>query len=524
MEEVATREILWNVNTLPNIITMYAIMVLSMIVGFCGLFSHAQLIAQGKEDPKHLGSIFIRFGDAIKDVLFQKRTIREKTAGFAHSFIYIGFIALLFTTTMVFIDNDLGIRIYQGDFYLAVTLLSDTLGFGVLIGLAIFAHRRYVKKSDLIHNQSADKLLLSLLALLIAQGFILEALRIHHGEVSGTPDKWALYSPVGYLLSKIFWSFSANVAKNMHFIMWWFHSLTVFFFIAVLPYTKFLHIIASSANLYFRRSGRVAGALKSPGDIEKMVESGQEFAIGLGTIKDYTWKQLLDLDSCTSCGRCQEVCPAYVTNKPLSPKWMILDTRNHALSLHADGKFGDSKLPSPLKSMDNFLLKNMLLFKSGLVKNSSESLKEGYHYQNDGKFRAKNELVQKSALNLGSNADQRISGEVMSQDVFWSCTTCMACVEACPVGINHVEQIVENRRNMVLMQGEVPTEAQKALKALENRGNPYGPPQDRINWIEGLDVPILKAGEAVDYLYWVGCVSAFDKRKQKIARSLVTIM
>jgi Fe-S oxidoreductase len=112
----------------------------------------------------------------------------------------------------------------------------------------------------------------------------------------------------------------------------------------------------------------------------------------------------------------------------------------------------------------------------------------------------------------------------MDPAVFWSCNTCYACVQACPVGINHVDQIVENRRNLALMHGEIPHEAQSTLRALENRANPYGDPNDRANWLEGLDVTILKPGDSVDYLYWVGCVSAYDPRKQKIARSLVTIM
>ena len=112
----------------------------------------------------------------------------------------------------------------------------------------------------------------------------------------------------------------------------------------------------------------------------------------------------------------------------------------------------------------------------------------------------------------------------MDKDVFWSCTTCYACVEACPVGINHVDQIISNRRNMVMMQGDVPSEAQASLRLLESQSNPYGPADERSNWFNDLDIPIVKAGDSVDYLYWVGCVSAYDPRKQKIARSLVKIM
>lgn len=519
MEELATREILWNIGTLPNVLTMYGLMVIAMIIGGIGLYRHAELVTSGKPSPGNLGSYPTRLKNFITDVIFQRRTLKSATPGVAHTLVYLGFLALLFATTAVFVEHDLGIPIYRGDFYLMTTLFSDVLGIGVLFGVFVFAHRRYIVKADLVHSRCADGILLGLLALLIVQGFCVEGLRIHYGEITGNPDKWANYSPIGLLFSKFFWGFSDTATKTLHYVNWWFHTATVFFAIAIAPHTKFLHIIASSFNLFFNKTNRPKGALPFPGDIEKMVEAGDEFSVGLGTIKDYTWKQLLDLDACTSCGRCQEVCPAYRSGKPLSPKWIILDSRNHALALHHEGKLTPSKLPAPVQKLDSTLLGSLLLRGSGLVKEET-----GWKYGDEGKFRAKNELVQKAALSIGKSPEQRISGEVIDSQAFWSCTTCMACVEVCPVGINHVDQIVENRRNMVLMQGEVPHEAQKTLKALENRGNPYGPPEGRVEWCEGLNVPILKAGDSVDYLYWVGCVSAFDKRKQKIAKSLVKIM
>jgi Fe-S oxidoreductase/nitrate reductase gamma subunit len=520
MEELATREIMWNIGTLPNVVTMYSLMVLALIIGGAGLLRQSELVRSGKPSPAHEGDLKGRILDSVRDVIFQRRTIRSFTPGVAHTLVYVGFLALLFATTVVFIEHDLGIPIYRGNFYLFVTFLADMLGIGVLFGVMIFAHRRYIAKADLVHSRGVDAMLLIVLALLIVQGFVVEGLRIHHGEISGNPDRWAAFSPIGLLVSKLFWGLSIEATKTVHYLNWWFHTITVFAAIAIAPYSKFLHIIASSVNLFFNRTKKPPGALPFPGDIEKMVEAGEEFSVGLGTIKDYSWKQLLDLEACTSCGRCQDACPAYRSGKPLSPKWMILDTRNHAMILNNEGKLGSSKLKGPLFSLDQNLAKNLLLKGSGIVPQKEG----GYEYADGGVFRGKNELVQKSALKLGANADQRISGEVIDSETFWSCTTCMACVEACPVGINHVDQIVENRRNMVLMQGEVPTEAQKTLKALENRGNPYGPPEARTEWIGELKVPVVKAGDEVEYLYWVGCVSAFDKRKQKIARSLVTIM
>ena len=510
----ASREILWNVSHPANSIIMYALMVLALGVAGIGILRHAEIWISGRPDKDRNQSWVQRFIDLYTWGLFQQGVVREKVPAVAHTLIYVGFLTLLFATTMVFIDHDLGIRIYEGNFYLAVTILSDTLGLGALIGSLIAAHRRYITKASFLHNRLADGLMLYSFILLIVQGFLIEGLRIH---VTGDP--WAIYSPVGLLVAKFFWALPDSASRHLHFFLWWFHTITVFTVIAVAPYTKFFHIIASSANLYFRFSERPKGALPHPGDLEKMMETGDDFKVGLATIKDYSWKQLMDLDACTSCGRCQDNCPAYMSGKPLSPKWLILDSRNHMLALHADGKLIDSKIPSPLQSLDGALTKNLYLSSSGVTPNA-----DGGGYSAKGAYRGENSLVQNSVLKLGGSVDAKISGEVMAEDVFWSCTTCMACVQVCPVGINHVDQIVENRRNMVVMEGKVPHEAQKTLRALENRQNPYGAPEDRIKWLEGLNVKILKEGDSVDYLYWVGCVSAFDPRKQKIAKALVTLM
>ncbi len=510
----AHREILWNVGSLANVVVMYGLLALSLAIGVAGVFRRIELWSSGKLDSRHLGNWNKRFEDLFNLGFAQQRVVREKSAAIFHTLIYVGFLILLFTTTMVFIDHDLGIRIYKGEFYLAVTILSDLFGLGLLLGCLIAAHRRFIAKPDLLHSAFQDWLLLGILSLLVVQGFLLEGLRIH-----ATNDIWASYSPVGFLVAKFFWGLSEQSSSAIHYLIWWFHTITVFACVAIFPYSKLFHVLSSSANLFFRDSFRPRGALKHPGDLEKLMDGAEEFSIGSATIKDYSWKGLLDLDACTSCGRCQDNCPAYLSGKALSPKWLILDTRNHALALNAKGQMQKSRLPNWLQRIDGFLIEKLLLSGSGLSKDP-----ETNHLAYKNLQRANNTLVQNSALALGGSADARISGEVLDPSVFWSCTTCMACVEACPVGINHVEQIVENRRNMVLMQGEVPNEAQKTLKALETRGNPIGAPADRIKWLEGLDVPILKAGDKVDYLYWVGCVSAYDPRKQKIARALVTLM
>lgn len=514
MENInATREILWNVNSTTNVVLMYLAMLAGMFVAGVGILRHIEFWASGKPAPEHTGNFLERFKSIFSGSLMQKGVVRETLPAIAHTLIYLGFLALLFATTMVFIDHDLGIKIYQGNFYLGITILSDILGFGLIIGVVLLAHRRYIQKADLVHSKFQDAFFLIALVVICLQGYVLEGLRIYV-----TNDPWQEYSPVGLLFAKFFWFLSPESARVIHYLTWWFHALSVFALFALLPYTKFFHVFASSINLYFKKSGRPKGALKFSGDIEQLLENGEEFSLGTETIKDYSWKMLMDLDACTSCGRCQDACPAYNSGKVLSPKWLILDTRNHGLLLNSKESLGDTLLPSGLNKLDGKLTTDFLLKGSGVEKKEG---KDGY--TSKGAFRAMNENVQNAVNTLGVSPEQKIAGDVMDADVFWACNTCMACVEACPVGINHVDQIVENRRNMLMMHGELPSEAQDTLRALENRQNPYGPPEDRIKWTEGLDVPILKPGSEVDYLFWVGCVSSFDPRKQKIAKALVKI-
>ncbi len=510
----AGREILWNVHSAANIVLLYLFLAIALAIAAGGILRHAEFWLSGKPAPERQRHWPLRLLDLYTWGLFQQGVVRERVPAVAHTLIYVGFLVLLFTTSMVFVDFDLGFHIYNGRFYLAVTVLSDIFGLGVLLGCMLLAHRRYIEHADLVHNRGADSLMLYSLMLLIVQGYALEGLRIQ-----ATEDPWALYSPVGLLVSKFFWQLTPSGASMLHLLLWWFHTLTVYALIALAPYSKFFHIVASSANLFFRFTPRPKGALPYPGDLAQMMEGSDEFKVGISTIKDYTWKQLLDLDACTSCGRCQDVCPAYLSGKPLSPKWLILDTRNHALALHSQGQLAPSSLPSPLLKMDQLLTQNLFLPLSGVVAQES-----GKGYSSAGKYRGRNTLAQNSALLLGACAEQKIAGEVIEQNVFWSCTTCMACVQACPVGINHVDQIVENRRNLVLMEGTLPVEAQKTLRAIETRYNPYGAQEDRAKWADGLGVKILKAGDSTDYLYWVGCVSSFDPRKQKIARAMVKLM
>jgi len=509
----ASREVLWNVSGIGNVVAMYSVFALSGLICGWGMLRRIRLYAGGKSDRSRLGDWNRRFEIIWTNVLNQASVQRDPTVKVFHNLIFYGFIVLLFTTTMVLIDHDLGVKIYQGQFYLVVTVLSDAFGLLFLLGVCHAFHRRFIVRPDRLHSTRADVLLLGVLAALAIQGFVLEALRI-----KVTQDPWRAYSFVGYAVSGVFWPLSAESARIVHFLVWWAHSLTVFAAFALIPYSKFLHVIASSANLFFREIRRPKGALRYPGDIEKIMEASLadesgEFRIGVSNLSDLSWKQRLDLDACTSCGRCQAVCPAYASGKILSPKWLILDSRDHMLKLQATGKLDEGRT-SVLDSIDEALLSSYVLDHDYSTHGSGVGFPE----------RAANPLVQRAALDVGSSPEEKFAGEVMDEDVYWSCTTCRACMEVCPVGIEHVDLILDVRRSMALMEGTIPPEAQNSLRAIETRGNPFGPAESRANWADGLNVRMLEAGDSVDVLYWVGCVSSFDKRKQKIARSLALIL
>jgi Fe-S oxidoreductase len=214
-------------------------------------------------------------------------------------------------------------------------------------------------------------------------------------------------------------------------------------------------------------TSRPRGSLKRP-DLEALINSGAEnFTLGVTSLLDTTWKQRLDHDTCIECGRCDNNCPANQAGKQLSPMSIILNQRNLAR--------------------------------------------------------------QASALPHGSSEQQALMGKPLVGEIIpaislWECRTCYACVEVCPVGIDHLDHIVELRRSEVLMKGEMPAEAQTMLRALETRGNPLGSQDDRVSWISKAGFKVLKPGEKVEFLYWIGCATTFDPRKQKVAHDLVKIL
>ena len=245
----------------------------------------------------------------------------------------------------------------------------------------------------------------------------------------------------------------------------WAHVLLILGFLAYLPHSKHLHIATAAINVYFGRT-RLRGRLEPLRFDDETPE--EEMRFGVGTVQDLTWKQMMDAFSCTECGRCQDACPAYATGKVLSPKLVIMGVRDH---LFEEGPkalaAGDTSSPTPL-----------------------------------------------------------VAETAQLEEMAWDCVTCGACVEACPVNIEHIDHIVDLRRHLVMVESRFPGEAEPMLRDVERQGNPWGKPQaERADWAEGLGVRVLEPGEPPpEVLYWVGCAASFDERARESARATAKLL
>jgi Fe-S oxidoreductase len=447
----ATRPVLWNIT---HVWVMYVMFVVSVIVAGYGVYRRAAMWRRGLPANR-----FDRPADRLKmlfkHALGQRRAIREKYAGFFHTFIYAGFIILTAATTVVMLDYDFGLSIMRGAFYLYFqSFVVDVFGALVLIGVGIAAARRLaIKPAKLVYN-GESLLILAAIFLIALTGFLIEGWRI-----AATNDPWGPWSPFGYAVARASQSLmSVEAMKTAHVATWWAHAVLVFGFIAWSPYTKMIHALTGPLNIYAARLAPSGAALKAL-DFDRLAETGEP--MGVKTLAGFTWKDLLDLDACTECGRCTSVCPANTAGKELSPRDLILDLRNFARS------DGDSAFAAPI------------------------------------------------AATIPSAAAESL----------WQCTTCGACMEACPVFIEQATKIVDLRRYLVMEESDFPDTMQEAITSLESRGHPFrGTQSSRMDWAGGLNVKTIAEARDAEVLLWVGCGGALIERNQKVVRATAQLL
>ncbi len=390
-------------------------------------------------------------------VLGQRKLFQRLVPGLMHAFIFWGFLVLFPTIVIALIGAvDRGSTLpwlgRQGWFASLVDLFVVLVLVGVVAAVAIRSVQRPARFSG--SHVGEAYLILGLIA-----GIVVTLLLWHASRVALALNEWpAGWSPVSKGLSHLFGP--GETTRVLERVFVWAHVGIIVSFLAYLPHSKHLHIATAAINVWFGRT-------RAPGRLEPLrfdAEDEADLRFGTATVADLTWKQMIDAFSCTECGRCQDVCPAYATGKILSPKLLIMGVRDQ---LFAEGP-----------------------------------------------------------LALAGGELSPIVGNGVPEEMVWDCVTCGACVEACPVSIEHVDHIVDLRRQLVMVDSSFPAEAEPMLRDVERAANPWGKPQvDRAAWAEGLGVRILEPGDpAPEVLYWVGCAASFDERARTAAESTAKLL
>lgn len=403
---------------------------------------------------------------------------RDPVAGVAHLFVFYGFLVLFAGTCILAFQDDfarpmLGFDFWHGSFYLGYSLFLDVFGAALTVGLLLFAAKRWlVRPARLEYARPAplpdpydrrryalgDAVFVGSLFFLAVTGFFLEALRI-----AETLPSFEVWSPFGWLLGHTLHDLGVGRtrAAAAHHALWWVHGLTAITWVAAIPFTKAVHMLAGPAAVAVRdeQAGR---------QLQSLPAGARGADVGYSLISDLDWRHLLDLDACTKCGKCHVACPAAASGAPLSPRDLVLDLREFA-----EGAIGV-----------------------------------------------------RSSLHVGPLFDQSASlFDVVRPETIWACTTCMACVEICPVGIEHVPIVVDLRRQLV-ERGELDPQLQSTLETIYTTGNSFGEPKrKRARWTRELPFEVKDIRkEQAELLWFVGDYASFDARNQRVTKALARIL
>lgn len=427
------------------------------------------------------------------NVFGQKKLLKDKKSGIIHVMFFYGFILVQFGA-IDFILKGLvpGTHLPLGPLYPGFTFFQELVTLMILVAVFWAFHRRYVEKLVRLKRNFKSGLVLIfigglMLSVLVGNGMSL----IWHGHEASWTE------PIASLVSVAFSWVGETGSIAIFYVAWWVHLLFLLAFLVYVPQSKHAHLIAGPANVYFNR-------LEKPGKLTKIdFEDETQETFGVGKIEDFTQHQLIDLYACVECGRCTNMCPATGTGKMLSPMDLILKMRDH-LTNH--GAAITQKQPwVPTFAFSNTKGNQIALAAAG-------------------------KGVQESAAGLAYSPS--LIGDVITEEEIWACTTCRNCEDQCPVMNEHVDKIIDLRRYLVLTEGKMDADAQRAMQNIERQGNPWGlNRKERENWRdERTDVVIptvkelKKSGEEFEYLFWVGSMGSYDNRSQKIALSFAKLL
>jgi ferredoxin len=435
---------------------------------------HLRIFAVARPS-RPFASVPLRIGGLFEYAFGQRKMFKDPSAAVMHAGIFWGFVLLTIGTANIALGGLIEAvlsRPLDGALWVAVMAMQNVLAVVVLvaIGYAIF-RRVVIRPARLTLNRHALEILWLIGAVvateLLAQAFEVAA----YGPIEGA----FIANALGAALTGL----GEPLNQALFGILWWAHIVLVAVFLCYLPFGKHYHIATAIPNILLRK-------LAPRGQLPAMDLEAEDAVFGVRTVADLSWKDLLDGFTCTECGRCQQACPAYSTGKPLNPKTFIMGIRHEAVAAEA----GLPLIPNSPGVRATFGLDDTL---------RPEAL----------------------ARPLVDSA--------IPYDAVWDCLTCGACVEACPVTIEHVDKIVGLRRNLVLEDSRFPAELIAAFKGMESVANPWGqPPSARLDWAKGLPFPVRTVAEvkraggldALEVLYWVGCAAAFDDRNRRVARAV----
>lgn len=448
----ATRQLYWNTDG-KGLMYIFALIALGIfMVGLCRRIKSWQ---QGRRN--HDAHLSLKVKKVLLDLVkHEKGLFKGNFRRLMHLGIFYGFIILLFGTLMIALQDDFNIPVFHGANYLLISLLMDLFGLAAMIGIVMAAYKRYIDKPDHEEYTWDDAVVLIFIFIIVLTGFLLEGLRIY-----STRDIWAGWTPVGLLFSLMIQITGMAVlkAQAVHAFLWYFHMLLVFGFIAYLPYSKLFHIFATPLNLMLRSSSSI-GRVTRIDPLDQTTDVVKKS--GVATLEDFTWKQLLELDACVSCLRCEKGCPAYTCGAPLSPRKIIKDLKYY-------------------------------------------SKKTSSVFNNKGK-------------------DAILVDQVISKETLWACTTCGLCEDKCPVKIEHIKRIVDLRRNLVTQVNGYPPVVEHVFKNISEVGNPWSLSlQSKYNLPNEREIPLLSEKKKTDILYWVGCFGSYESRSREVTKAMFKI-
>ncbi len=396
-----------------------------------------------------------------------KNLTRKDRASVGHVFMAWGFFTfVVFYFIFIIIGAGFGVSetLEHTSFFFYYAWVIDIAAVFVIAGAAWGIIRRYMVKPPRLEGEQTIEAMVILVTVLIhpMTHLFKEATSIALGHPPA--GLGTILPPISSALSNFFTGSAVSTVEVANIAFFWAHWVTVLFVLVFIAYSRYLHMVASIFNIFFR-SSLPKGALR-PIDLE----TAESF--GASRITDLTWKQVLDLYSCVVCGQCQDECPATASGKPLNPKKVIQDLKKHLLAVG----------PELLKAR--------------------------------GKAEAS-----------PANPGKELAGEVVTEDEIWACTTCRACDEVCPLSVEHVDKIIDMRRNLVMERSQLPESAQDALKSLGAREHPWrGTTATRTDWAEGLEIKVLSDDSDIDVLYWVGCTAALEDRNMKVAIATARVL